>query len=611
MSIDAALKRRLAELATTLESTNAIYRRERDKRLRGRLGPSVSEPSAVLGHASDDRSAAQPAPRPPIEGEKTAVIIGAGFGGLLAGVRLHEAGIEDLCILDEAGDFGGTWYWNRFPGAQCDVESYVYLPLLEETNYIPSEKYASRDEIFAHVRRIARKYDLYRRAYFETKVEEIAWNETEGRWTVRTNRGDRIKAQYVITSPGPLNRPKLPNIPGIAQFQGHIFHTCRWDYDYTGGDSKSPVMSRLADKRVAIIGTGATAIQCVPYLGEYAKHLYVVQRTPSGVDERNNQATDPEWVKKLKPGWQRRRIDNFTRVMAGAPLPPDAPEEELVSDGWVDLFRYIGGALVAADDDPENGAEPINVEVVDLWKMDLIRQRVGEVVRDGDVADVLKPWYRYLCKRPTFSDTYLQTFNRKNVTLLDASNTGIDRVSSSAIFVNGIEYPVDCIVFSTGFGTGLPSKRRFGFEIYGKDRLPLSEHWKAGARTLHGFYSNGFPNCFFMGQMHSGLTVNMTHMLDLQSQHISALIKRARERGIRSLEPTADAEARWVDTIVEKASPHQPFWEACTPGYYNNEGKPKAGTGFFGEAYAGGPVEFYKILEDWRSDGRFAGLVLT
>lgn len=611
MSIDSRLKKKLAELALVLEETNSRYRQERDKRLRDRGQREVIAPSAAFSHLVEDRSAAPVIPRAPIEGERDVVIIGAGFGGLLAGVRLHDAGFDNLCIVDEAGDFGGTWYWNVFPGAQCDVESYVYLPLLEETNYIPTEKYASRDEIFAYVQRIARHYDLCRHACFHTKVEEMRWSESDGRWTVLTNRGDRIKTQHVIISPGPLNRPKLPGIAGLADFKGHIFHTCRWDYDYTGGDSKNPVLSGLADKRVALIGTGATAIQCVPYLGEYAKHLFVLQRTPSGVDERNNQPTDPEWVRKLKPGWQRRRIDNFTRIMAGASLPANIPEEELVSDRWVDVFRYIAAALVPLNDDPEDGGEPINMDLMDLWKMDEIRRRVETIVHDRDVAEALKPWYRYLCKRPTFSDTYLQTFSRPNVTLIDASTRGIDRITAGAIVVDGIDYSVDSIVFATGFSTALPPKRRFGFEIYGRNRLPLSEHWKTGSRTLHGLYSNGFPNCFFMGQMHSGLTVNQTHMLDLQSQHISTLLKLARERGIHSLEPTADAEARWVDTIVEKAASYQAFWEACTPGYYNNEGRPQAGAGFFGEAYGGGPVEFYKILEDWRADGRMSGLAIT
>lgn len=611
MSIDNRMKRRLAELAAVLDEVNKRYRHERDKRLRGRDRLEANATPAALSPLSDERVAGPIVPRAPIESERDVVIVGAGFGGLLAGVRLHQGGIDDFCILDEAGDFGGTWYWNRFPGAQCDVESYVYLPLLEETNFIPSEKYASRDEIFTHIKRIATQYDLQRRAYFDTKVEEMRWSEVDARWIVSTNRGDRIKAHYVIISPGPLNRPKLPGIRGLADYEGHIFHTCRWDYEYTGGDSKNPVLSGLSDKHVAIVGTGATAIQCVPYLGEFAKHLYVVQRTPSGVDERNNQPTDPEWVGKLKPGWQRRRIENFTRVMAGAPLLPDAPEEEIVSDRWVDLFRYIAGALVAANGASDSGEEPLNVEVVDLWKMDEVRRRVESLVHNREVAEALKPWYRYLCKRPTFSDTYLQTFNRNNVTLLDVSSSGIDRVTAGTIVVNGTEYPVDCIVFSTGFETALPSKRRFGFEIYGRNGVRLSEHWKRGPRTLYGLSSNGFPNCFFMGQMHSGLTVNMTHMLDLQAQHISALLKHAREHGARSIEPTADAEARWVDTIIEKAAPHQPFWEACTPGYYNNEGKPKAGAGFFGEAYAGGPVEFYKILEDWRMDGGMSGLAIT
>ena len=206
-------------------------------------------------------------------------IIGGGFGGLLMGGRLREAGFDDIRVIEKAGDFGGTWYWNRYPGAMCDVESYCYLPLLEELNYIPKHKYSYAPEIFEHSKAIARHYDLYKNACLQTGVSALRWDDTSGRWIIHTDRGDAIRAQFVAMANGPLNRPKLPGIPGITSFTGHTFHTSRWDYDYTGGDSDGN-LTGLRDKRVAIIGTGATAVQCIPHLGEWAKHLYVFQRTP-------------------------------------------------------------------------------------------------------------------------------------------------------------------------------------------------------------------------------------------------------------------------------------------------------------------------------------------
>ena len=248
----------------------------------------------------------------------TRVIVGGGFGGLLAAARLQKVGITNIRIIEKAGDFGGTWYWNRYPGAQCDIESYVYLPLLEETGYIPKEKYSFAPEIFAHAQRIGKHFNLYERACFQTQIKEARWDDEERRWTVKTDRGDVFKARFVIMSSGPLNRPKLPAIPGIEKFKGHTFHTSRWDYDYTGGDTTGG-LHKLADKRVGIIGTGATAIQSVSHLGQHAKQLYVFQRTPSSVDERGNKPTDPEWVKTLTPGWQAYRNNNFCAILSGIP----------------------------------------------------------------------------------------------------------------------------------------------------------------------------------------------------------------------------------------------------------------------------------------------------
>ena len=198
-------------------------------------------------------------------------------------------------IVEKGGDFGGTWYWNRYPGAQCDTASMVYMPLLEETGHRPTEKYAHAPEILEQCRRIGRQYRLYEKALFQTEVTELRWDDARSRWVVSTSRGDRFTASFVGLGIGPLHVPKLPGIPGIETFKGHAFHTSRWDYDYTGGDPNGAPLTGLADMRVAIIGTGATSVQAVPHLARAAKQLLVVQRTPSSVDVRGNAPIDPEW----------------------------------------------------------------------------------------------------------------------------------------------------------------------------------------------------------------------------------------------------------------------------------------------------------------------------
>ncbi len=535
-----------------------------------------------------------------------AIVIGGGFGGLMAAARLREAGVKDIRIIEKGGDFGGTWYWNRYPGAQCDIEAYIYLPLLEETGYIPKEKYSYAKEIREHSRRIGEHYDLYGKALFQTEIREIRWVEDESRWVVTTNRDDRMKARYVVMSNGPLNRPKLPGLPGIDSYKGHSFHTSRWDYGYTGGDSEGN-LTKLADKRVAIIGTGATAVQCVPHLGKHAKHLYVFQRTPSSVDVRGNKPTDPQWAASLKPGWQKQRMDNFNILVSGG-----HQDEDLVSDGWTDIIRNLMNNAAARGD----GATPMSpeemgraVELADFKKMNQVRARVDATVTDPKTAEALKPWYRQFCKRPTFNDDYLPTFNRPNVTLVDTrEGRGVDRVTEKGLVFDGVEYEVDCIIFATGFEVGTAYTRRAGFEVYGRDDKRLTDHWNGGIKTLHGFYSNGFPNCFHMGINQNALTANFPHMLDEQSRHIAEVVQHASERQAQRIEPTAEAETGWVRTIEESSTFDIKFRSECTPGYYNGEGRAGEGKGLFDGLYGPGPVAFYGLLDEWRADGKMEGL---
>ncbi len=593
------------------DALRARYREERDKRMRAEGNEQYVETKGDFSRYVDDPYVDPGFTREPVNDSVEVVIIGGGFGGLLAGARLREAGMQSIRIIEKGGDFGGTWYWNRYPGAQCDVESYIYLPLLEETGYMPKERYSYAPEILEHSRRIGKKFDLYSDAFFQTQIKDITWNDEEYRWIVTTNRGDTMRARFVIMSNGPLNRPKLPGIPGIETYKGHTFHTSRWDYNYTGGDTTGN-LHKLADKKVAVIGTGATAVQCVPYLAQYAQHLYVFQRTPSSVDERLNNPTDPEWVKTLTAGWQKRRMNNFNAAVDFTDLSHGGKllEADQVGDGWTDINRHLA-ALSSLKHDPNASPEErerLMIELADFRKMNQVRARVDAVVKDRKTAEALKPWYRQFCKRPTFNDEYLPAFNRPNVTLVDTLGRGVERITEKGLVFDGVEYEVDCIIFATGFEVGTGYTRRAGFEVYGRGGKSLTEHWSNGIRTLHGFYSSGFPNCFHMGITQNTVTANFPHMLEDQARHITEVVQHAKAHEARCLEPTAEAEADWLETIKQKESKSMDFQLECTPGYYNNEGQLDKGPGFVGGLYGGGPIEFQKIVDSWLSDGEMKGI---
>ena len=580
------------------------YDEERDRRLRAEGNAQYVEVTGKFGHYLDDPHADHAFTRAPVVRTVEVLIVGGGFGGLLASARLRAAGYEDLCIIDKAADFGGTWYWNRYPGAACDTESYIYMPLLEETGYMPVAKYARAPELLEHSRRIGRHFGLYESALFQTTITGMRWLEDEARWLVSTDRDDALRARYVVIAGGPLTLPKLPGIPGVGTFKGHSFHTSRWDYEYTGGDSYG-ALTGLKDKRVGIIGTGATAVQCVPHLGAGAKELFVFQRTPSSVDVRNDHPTDPEWVKNLKPGWQRERMDNFTAVISGSKFDVD-----LVNDGWTDL---IGNILLVARKNQASGKPVADemelIQLADYQKMERVRARIDSVVKDRATAEALKPWYNQFCKRPCFHDQYLQTFNLPNVHLVDTRGQGVERITERGVVVAGREHELDCLIYGTGFEVGTDFTRRLGFDVVGRGGVTLTEKWKDGAQTFHGLFTRGFPNLFVMTTQQSGQSANFQHMLDEQSHHIAYVLKQATARGARTIEASAQAEAEWVDTIVKLARTRESFLLECTPGYYNNEGKPDARMERNSQ-YWRGPMAFIRMWNKWREDGTMPGLEL-
>ncbi|MGR8919323.1 MAG: flavin-containing monooxygenase [Gammaproteobacteria bacterium] len=594
------------ELGFDPQEMRRKYDYERDRRIRPEGEAQYQDTDGDLYRYNDDPHVTERIERDPVEETVEVAILGGGFGGMLMAARLQEAGIEDFRIIERAGDFGGTWYWNRYPGAQCDVESYIYLPLLEETGYMPKEKYSFGPEIFEHAQRIGRHFDLYPRTYFQTKIDELVWGEDDSRWTVTTDRGDVIRARHVVVSSGSLNRPKLPGLPGLRDFKGHTFHTSRWDYDYTGG-SPTEDLDKLGDKRVGIIGTGATGIQCIPRLGKTAGHLYVFQRTPSSVDLRRNSPTDPEWFKSQQPGWQRDRNDNFTKLLVGVEV-----EEDLVNDGWTEIFKSLGELLDGSDNVNLTDEEIKQLgEIVDFQHDNRIRARVEEIVKDADTREALKHWYRPWCKRPTFNDEYLPTFNRDNVTLVDTAGKGVERVTEKGVVVDGVEYELDCLIFATGFEVSRATyTHQADLEIVGREGKRLGDHWAEGMRTYQGLMSHGFPNCYHMGFTQTGYTPNFTYMLDNQSRHLAAMLADARARGFKALEPTEQAEADWL-ALVSAPNHMTEYLMNCTPGYYNAEGQAKSNSdGFLQGHYPEGGLRFYEMLAEWREAGDYAGLTV-
>ncbi len=590
--------------ANSKEKLKNKYREERKKRLRPEGNDQYIEIKEQHSYYLEDPYM-KVEERDPCRDHVQFTFIGGGFAGLVTGARLVEAGLNNVRIIEKGGDFGGTWYWNRYPGAQCDTASFVYMPLLEETGHMPTEKYVHGPEILEHCQRIGKKYGLYENALFHTQVNHVEWLEKDQRWLIKTNRGDEFTSQFLGMGTGPLHVPKLPGINGIESFAGHSFHTSRWDYEYTGGSAHGGRMTNLSDKRVAVIGTGATAVQCIPHLASVCKELHVFQRTPSSVDVRNNETIDPEWFKEIAtPGWQQKWLDNFTANQTGSQV-----EEDLVKDGWTEISRRVREKLM---DLPKEDLVPAKMweayEDADLEKMSEIRARIDTIVEDSEVATNLKAWYGQLCKRPCFHDQYLDAFNEPSTNLVHTDGRGVEKITEKAVVFSGKKYEVDCIIFASGFEVGTPLERRTGFDPIGKGGKKLSEHWAEGMRTLHGLQMRGFPNAFIVqATQGANLISNYPHNLTDSAKTIASIVGHMQEARLKVVETSQEGEASWIELLMS-GSGAMLGSQDCTPGYYNNEGidPGPARKSFVGYPY--GPVAFFKYIEEWRNAGVFDGL---
>ncbi|KAJ5827284.1 hypothetical protein N7447_004047 [Penicillium robsamsonii] len=623
---------------TQLTQMKSRYEEERKKRLRHDGNAQFIEvaKSAQYEHFADDPwvepTSIQPLQTKFPEKRSEILIIGAGWGGIQNAVRMVEDGIpaEDIRIIDPAGGFGGTWYWNRYPGLMCDIESYTYLPYLEETGYVPKHRYSQGEEIREYANLVVQKWGLGDCAAFQTQAQKIVWDDDAKEWLVdliQRRKGQspeslQIRSRFVTIAAGVLNWPKLPNIPGILDYQGDMFHSARWAYHVTGGSPKDPVLAKLKDKKVVIIGTGATAVQIVPQLAKWCKHLYVIQRTPASVDVRDQQETDEEWFRKevaQSNGWQRERMRNFHQHFTLGKMPA----VNLVNDGWTRAPGLVGltGYTEGPKTPEEIPAYTARLVEIDAPRQKRIHARVDEEVKDPFTAEKLKPWYPVWCKRPLFHDDYLKTFNQDNVTLIDTDGNGIDRMTADSLVIDDKSYQVDVVVFATGFlapPAGTPSEKS-NMSIIGLNGVSMSEEWpRFGPTTLHGAIDVKFPNLFLCGPQQASTSGNYRFNLDEYAKHISYILTEAKRRagGVQFVvAPSTEAAEDWGMQLMMHSAP-MGVAIGCTPGYFNLEGDldrmpPQkqmvlARSGLWGS----GIEHWLGIIEKWRAEGDMKGILV-
>ena len=522
----------------------------------------------------EDVYSAAPVPRESLTDDVEIVVVGAGFAGMLLWYKLQKAGFTDVRFCEKGGDVGGTWYWNRYPGIACDVESYSYLPLLEEMDYIPTMKFASGFEIMEYCQKFAKKFNFYERCLFHTTVEETKWDEGDRRWTVHTNRGDAMRARYVILANGILTTPKLAKIQGMGSFAGESFHTSRWNYE-----------TDLSNKRVGIIGTGATAVQVIPEIAKAVKELFVFQRTPSSIDVRDQRETTPEEMSTwpTEPGWARARRARFARISAGRTAMK--ANDDYLAGKVADFKERKTHDRVLSPEELIEKQLNTNFRI-----MEQIRARVDAIVDDPKTAASLKPYYPYGCKRPTFHDEYLPTFNKAHVTLVDTAPRGVSEISPKGVIHEGIEYELDVLIYATGFQWMATSTFNM---ITGRNGQTLSSKWKTeGTKTFLGLHSHGFPNLFIIsGPQSGGGSFNFTDAIDQHADYVVWMLETLRNSKHTVVDVKKEPEQEYAEHCRIADITSQPLRDCIS--YYNGHGDAEPGS----LAYYGG-TRWHKFRTD-------------
>ena len=521
----------------------------------------------------EDLYSAEPIEREALNDSCEILVVGAGFAGLLLWYKLRNAGFEDVRFCEKGGDVGGTWYWNRYPGIACDVESYSYFPLLEEMGYFPTMKFASGFEIMEYCQKLAEKFGFYDKCLFHTTVERTVWSDENSDWTVHTDRGDQMKARFVVLANGLLTTPKLARIKGMESFQGDSFHTSRWNYNVD-----------LKDKRVGVIGTGATAVQVVPEIAKVVKELYVFQRTPSSIDVRDQRETTDEEIDQWKnePGWAKARRARFAKISSGRTALKANDD-------------YLAGKIADFKERKQHERELTPEEMMEKQLdsnfriMEQIRARVDNVVKDPKVAESLKPYYPYGCKRPAFHDEYLPTFNQDHVTLVDTAPMGVAEINERGVVHDGQEYPLDVLIYATGFKW--MEAATFNM-IEGRDGLTLQDKWKqGGTKTFLGIHSNGFPNLFIVaGPQGGGGSFNFTDALEVHGDYLIWMLETIRDNGAKSIDVDQAQEEIYVEHCRQADVQTAAFRDCYS--YYNGEGNAEPGSLSY---YGGGRWHKYRV----------------
>ena len=495
-----------------------------------------------------------------------AVVVGTGFAGMYMLLKLREAGFRT--VVFEAGDgVGGTWYWNRYPGARCDVESMEYSysfsnALQQEWEW--TERYAGQPEILRYANHVADRFDLRRDIRFSTRVVKAHFDEDAARWRIETDKGDHVDAQFCILATGCLSSTNLPDFKGLADFQGDTYHTGRWPHD--GVD--------FTGKRVGIIGTGSSAIQAIPVIAEQAAHLTVFQRTPNYSIPARNAPIDPALVRDIKAEYPAFRQRNYAEPAGfGSKIPKnDQAALDDSDDGRERNFtaRWGRGGF--------GFLSAYNNLLVDRnaneTAADFVRARIRETVDDPATAELLSPDNVIGCKRPCLDTGYFETYNRDNVDLVDVRSSSIERIAATGIVVAGEEHAVDCIVFATGFDAMTGTMLRI--DIRGLGGQTLADKWAAGPVTYLGLTTSGFPNLFMIsGPGSPSVLTNMIVSIEQHVEWIADCITDLRNDGKALIDATPDAENDWVAHVNAVAD--QTLYPTCNSWYLgkNIPGKPQ------------------------------------